>query len=181
MNGDGKPDLLVTAGGRANVGVLLNMTAPGATTTSFVAEQTFATGSSPHRVITVDVNGDGKPDLIVGNYGSGSTSVLLNTTIPGATTLSFTSQQTFAVGSDPYSLAAVDLNGDGKPDLCVVNKTSASLGVLLNLTPAGATVAAFAPQHTFLTAAQPTSVAAADINGDGKPDLIIGIYSKNTS
>ena len=50
-------------------------------------------------------------------------SVLLNTTAPGAATPSFAAQQTFATGSDPYSVTAADVNGDGKPDLIVANDT----------------------------------------------------------
>ncbi|MGC2762742.1 MAG: FG-GAP-like repeat-containing protein, partial [Candidatus Binatus sp.] len=49
-------------------------------TTSFATQQTFATGSVPYSVTAADVNGDGKPDLIVANYVDGTVSVLLNTT-----------------------------------------------------------------------------------------------------
>ena len=71
-------------------------------------------------VAVVDVNGDGKPDLVVANNGSNTVSVLLNTTAPGSTTPSFATQQTFAVGS-ASSVTAADVNGDGKPDLIVAN------------------------------------------------------------
>ena len=101
MNGDGQPDLIVANDGDGTVSVLLNTTAPGATTASFAAQQTFATGSAPDSVTAADVNGDGQPDLIVANDGSSTVSVLLNTTIPGATTASFAAQQTFATGSVP--------------------------------------------------------------------------------
>ena len=66
--------------------MLLNTTTPGATTASFAAQQTFATGSVPFSVTVADINGDGKPDLIVANVDSNTVSVLLNTTTPGATT-----------------------------------------------------------------------------------------------
>ena len=49
--------------------MLLNTTAPGATTPSFATQQTFATGTSPNSVTAADINGDGKPDLIVANDG----------------------------------------------------------------------------------------------------------------
>ncbi len=81
-----------------------------------------------------DINGDGKPDLIVANFGSNTVSVLLNTTAPGATTPTFATQQTFATGSDPFSVTAADINGDGKPDLVVANSASNTVSVLLNTT-----------------------------------------------
>ena len=81
------------------VSVLLNTTAPGAATPSFAAQQTFATGSDPISVTAADVNGDGKPDLIVANANDNTVSVLLNTTLPGAATPSFAAQQTFATGT----------------------------------------------------------------------------------
>ena len=91
-------------------------------TPSFAAQQTFATGTYPHSVTAADVNGDGKPDLIVANDDYANTvSVLLNTTAPGATTPSFAAQQTFATGDYPYSVTVADVNGDGKPDLIVAN------------------------------------------------------------
>ena len=64
-------------------------------TASFADPQPFATGAGPFSVTAADLNGDGKPDLIVTNEGGDDTlSVLLNTTAPGATTASFASQQT---------------------------------------------------------------------------------------
>ena len=172
VNGDGKLDLIVANGGSNTVSVLLNTTAPGATTASFAAQQTFATGSFPQSVTAADMNGDGKPDLIVGNSNSNTVSVLLNTTAPGATTPSFAAQQTLAC-SDPNDLTAADINGDGKPDLIVGNFGSTTVSVLLNTTATGATTASFAAQQTFATGSGPVSVTAADLNGDGKPDLIV--------
>jgi hypothetical protein len=180
INGDGKPDLIVTSIQGYSVSVSLNTTAPGAATPSFAVQQSFATGVSPDSVTVADVNGDGKPDLIVANINSNTVSVLLNTTAPGAATPSFAAQQTFATGTHPYSVTAADVNGDGKPDLIVANSSDNTVSVLLNTTAPGAATSSFAAQQTFATGTHPYSVTAADVNGDGKPDLIVANYSDNT-
>jgi hypothetical protein len=84
-------------------------------TPSFATQQTFGTGSEPGSVTAADLNGDGKPDLIVANADSNTVSVLLNTTAPGATTSSFATQQSFAVGSGPISVTVADISRDGRP------------------------------------------------------------------
>jgi trimeric autotransporter adhesin len=180
VNGDGKPDLIIANSNNNTLSVLLNTSAPGAATPSFSAQRTFATSNEPFSVAAADVNGDGKPDLIVANESSDTVSVLLNTTVPGATTPSFATQQTFATGSDPYSVTAVDVNGDGKPDLIVANQTGATVSVLLNTTAPGAATPSFAPQQTFLTGSSPWWVTAVDVNGDGLPDLIVANEASNT-
>jgi hypothetical protein len=43
-----------------------------------------------------------------------------------------TSQVTYPTGSNPYSVVAADVNGDGKPDIVVANSYSNDTGVLLN-------------------------------------------------
>src|ERR1035437_1946260 len=183
VNGDGLPDLIVANAAGSTVSVLLNTTAPGATTPSFATQQTFATGSYPQSVTVADVNGDGLPDLIVANLVSNTVSVLLNTTAPGATTPSFATQQTFAVGNSPISVTVADVNGDGLPDLIVGNAGSNTVSVLLNTTPAPATTFdgnSFAAQQTFATGSDPCSATVADVNGDGKPDLIVANYNSAT-
>ncbi len=160
--------------------MLLNTTAPGATTPSFAAQQTFATGSEPLSVAVADLTGDGRPDLIVANYSSNTVSVLLNTTAPGATTPSFAAQQTFATGNKPESVAAADVNGDGRPDLIVANGAASTVSVLLNTTAPGASTPSFAAQQTFATGSDPASVAVADLTGDGRPDLIVANEVSNT-
>jgi hypothetical protein len=167
LNGDGKPDLAVA--NSEGVAVLLNTTAAGAVTPSFTVASTFGAGAGPRAVATADFNGDGKPDLAV--VGSNGVSILLNTTPAGAVTPSFTSASTFAAGAGPTSAAAVDLNGDGRPDLVVTYSGGAS--VLLNTTSPGAGTASFAPPVSFAAGSAPTSVAVSDINGDFAPDLAV--------
>ena len=170
VNGDGKPDLIVANRSDYNVGVLL-----GNGNGTFQAEQTFSTGvgSVPFSVAVADVNGDGKPDLIVVNEGNNAVAVLL-----GNGNGTFQAQQTFSTGagSNPFSVAVADVNGDGKPDLIVANHNTNNVGVLL-----GNGNGTFQAQQTFSTGAgsAPNSVAVADVNGDGKPDLIVANLNGN--
>jgi hypothetical protein len=105
INGDGKPDLAVALEGGSGVAVLPNTTPAGALTASFGLEATFAAGTGPDFVALGDINGDGRPDLIVTNRGSVNVSVLLNTIPAGATAVTFAPQQTFATGNQPVSVA----------------------------------------------------------------------------
>src|SRR5262245_29834894 len=70
---------------------------------AFAPQQTFAAGNSARSMAQADVNGDGRPDLLVANTVANSVSVFLNTTGPGATAAGFAPQQNFATGSHPYS------------------------------------------------------------------------------
>jgi hypothetical protein len=66
--------------------VLLNTTAPGASTPSFAAQQVFGSrGGLPYFVAVADMNGDGSEDLVSANGGFKTVSVLLNTRFRRAT------------------------------------------------------------------------------------------------
>ncbi len=84
--------------------------------------------------------------------------------------VSFSGPTNFGAGNNPYSVAAADLNGDGKPDLAVANYAlfENSVSVLL-----GNGDGTFAAAQNLGTGFNPISVAAADLNGDDKPDLAV--------
>ena len=125
----------------------------------FATQQSFGTGASPFSVAFGDVNGDGLLDLAVANQNSNTVSVLLNATAPGATTPSFATQQTFATGTSPISVAFGDVNGDGLLDLAVANLNSATVSVLLNTTAPGATAPPLTTCHRCLDLARTLAVA----------------------
>jgi Calx-beta domain/FG-GAP-like repeat/Domain of unknown function (DUF4214)/FG-GAP repeat len=179
LNGDGKLDLAVVDLLSNTVSVLLNITVPGADTPNFAAKQDFATEDGPLSVALVDLNGDSKLDLAVANFNSSSVSVLLNTTIPGGATSSFSGIQEFGTGDGPTSLTAGDLNGDGKLDLAVVNFLFDTVSVLLNTTAPGATVASFSANREFPTGTGPIYVTVVDENADGKLDLAVANFNSD--
>ena len=176
LTADGRPELITANNGNGGVNgnsVLVNTTAAGAATPTFTGPTPFAAGTEPTSVVATDVNADGKLDLVTANAEEAAgITVLINTTASG--TLSFTGPTPFGSGSSPWSVAAADLNRDGRPDLVTANAGSdgnAGVSVLLNTTAPGAPTPSFATATHFDTGAFPLSVAAADLNSDGKPDL----------
>jgi hypothetical protein len=184
LNGDGRRDLIVVAGADKSVSVLLNTTAPGASTPSFAARRNFpALGLGPRSVATADINADGRPDLVVAGQGTPWASVLLNTTAPGATTPSFAAPQ--VVPSLPCcfkeSVTAADLNGDGRHDLVVVGWPGSIASVLLNTTPPGAETVSFSAPLNLDIDFLPEWVTTTDVNGDGTRDLLVAIDNDKVS
>jgi hypothetical protein len=80
LDGDTKPDLVTANFSNNRVSVLWNTSTSGSIdASSFSENEEFAAGSGPRDVAMGDLDGDGKPDLAVANYGAGTVSVLRNT------------------------------------------------------------------------------------------------------
>lgn len=164
FNGDGRPDIVHTSF-YTGVRVRLNDG-----TGAFPTSTTYGTGSEPNAVAVGDLNGDAKLDLAVANRSGSSVSVLLGN--GDGTFVAAVSFTTGAFGSNPYSVAIGDLNGDGKLDLAIANVGTDNVAVLLNTAPTGAAVPTFAAHVDFAAGDGPFSVAIGDLSGDGRPDLV---------
>jgi FG-GAP-like repeat len=181
VNGDGKPDLLVTnecaASGGCNhgsVGVLL-----GNGDGTFQPALTYDSGGYLATSIAVaDVSGDGKSDLIVTSCASNTTTICPTPSRNGVVgVLLGNGDGTFqpavsydSGGAGAWSVAVNDLNGDAKDDLAVADySSSCTVGVLLG--KGDGTFQAVTVYGSGWSGA--VSVAASDVNGDGAPDLLL--------
>jgi len=173
VNGDGKPDILVgdVAGDKSSsVSVLLG----NGDGTFQVASQLYSTGGhSVTQVAVADLNGDGRPDVVVSQMEG--VAVLL-----GNGDGSFQAPMTYAIDSvsGTSGVAVADVNRDGRLDLLVAayclpgfqdcNHKGAAVVMLGNGDGTFGALQAFGTGGSY-----PASIAVADVNHDGKLDLVL--------
>jgi hypothetical protein len=207
VNADGRPDLLTVAsiGGFSKLTVFTNISATGTgqlyssstTPPNFLNDSTtyqMTLGANPSGLVVVDVNNDGKPDVIIANANNpGTLTVMTNTGFinNSGNAYTFVLASSPAVGAYPNALVAADINGDGKMDLISANwgvttntvtdlRGPLGYGTLTVLTNSGNS-GIFTNVATFSTGPGPNAVIASDVNFDGKLDLITANYTSFTN
>ena len=177
FNGDGIPDIAGAGSAGCTTGQCWSAEAGallGDGSGNFIPAASTNMGSSFNvtSVTVGDFNGDGKLDLAVGGSIAGQVGPTYSINILlGNGDGTFTSKGSVATGGAFQTFAAADFNGDGIPDLAVVNTTADIVTILLGNGDGTFTASTAA---TSPTGSIPVAIAVADLNGDGIPDLAIG-------
>jgi glucose/arabinose dehydrogenase len=144
----------------------LKLTCGGSSGTQFGAPVSLAARTNTHSVTAVDLNADGRPDLVAANAGDHVASVWL-----GNGDATFGTRADFATGPTPKSIAVGDLNRDGKPDLVSANQDGASVSVLLGNGTGG-----FGAAVNYPACSGTHEVAIGDFNRDNSVDLLVACW-----
>jgi len=170
FNRDGNLDLAIANHGVPRVTILLGdgrggfRPAPG-------SPLAVRSRPHPHTVDSCDFNGDGFLDLVIDSWEENRLTVLLGNgkggfAAPGVA---------IEAGRKPYrNVRARDLDGDGRCDLVMPNMVERAVTVLFGDGRGGFHGSERPP---IPAGPSPFAVAVADVNGDGKPDLVVANYS----
>lgn len=158
FNNDGRADLCIAAATSQSITVCL-----GAGDGTFSSIVDYPAPSEPHGVTTLDVDGDGDPDMVSSNYFTNSLALWINN---GAGVFGAPTIMDGGVTGE-YGVVAADMNNDGRLDLVTGGRTGSHVNTML-ANPAGGFSAA--GPATYCGGAV-WVIAPADLNGDGKLDL----------
>jgi sugar lactone lactonase YvrE len=181
IDGDGKPDI-ITSNSDGGISVLRNTAMPNAiNSTSFAPEKNFTIGKSLPGVVAIgDIDGDGKPDVIVTNQVDSTFCILRNTSTTG--NISFAPKVEFS-SIQLYRIMLADIDGDGRLDI-ITNQQSnptkpTGLGIYLNKSNPGSFDKNSLAPRMDLEIGSIVQIAAGDLDGDGRPDLVTSLYGLN--
>jgi hypothetical protein len=173
FNKDGYADIAISDNSGPDIAILLYNPQAG----TFNAAQTYPVGASASAIASGDVNGDSFPDLAVVSRLDSTVDVLVNNANNGLGAGTFAAGNSYGVATQPYGVTTADFNRDGYSDIAVSGISTGQGGgtTILLGSSTGAMVG-----ETSLPATYGKTIASADFNGDGNPDLLVGYSGVKT-
>jgi alpha-tubulin suppressor-like RCC1 family protein len=185
LDGDGKPDVVVANVYDGTIWIYRNVSTNGVlSASSFAPPVIFTIGGGTDctwGLTLADLTGCGRLDIVVANRNFNTVSIFQNFCTPGnITTNSFGNRVDLPVAGTPFSVAVMDLDGDGKPEIITTDSASNEVSVLKNMGTSGTiTTNSFGAPINFAVGSSPERMAVADMDGDGKPDVVTINFGDN--
>ncbi len=165
---DAKPDIIVCNNISNTISVFRNNSTGGSL--SLAARLDFACAAAWHVGVS-DLNLDGLPDLSVSRSNSTNFMYFQNSSTPG--TIAFGSSANVETNFNPRGIVTADFDGDTYPDVITASQSNQSISTHRNTTAGGVISFGRLDITSGIFNSQPEHLAAADFNGDGKPDLVV--------
>ncbi|EMR02843.1 FG-GAP-like repeat-containing protein [Cesiribacter andamanensis] len=179
LNADGRPEVLITSRSGNIITIFKNSSTAGNLLfdVDTPLELTISGFSSTHGLVVQDLDGDGLADIAVSPFQGSGVSLLRNTSTGSG--ISFTAGQSLSTEAGLINLIAADLNGDGKQDLAATNTYNDLIYTWPNTSSSGNLQ--FGASSSIKAGTQPWGLASGDLNGDGRPELVVSHNSASRS
>jgi hypothetical protein len=136
---------------------------------------TVLTSTDTSLSVKVPAGATYKPTRVTTNNMTGYSDMRFSIRFPGTpdslTAAAFDNKISFATGAGATYMNGCDLNGDGKPDLLTINRTTGRVSIYKNISTYDSI--AFATPFNLSTASNTTAIYIEDLNNDSKPDLVL--------
>ena len=182
FDGDKKVDVATANNNFKYVNIYPNNSSPG--TVAFPSKTAVNIAALSLHIKCGDLNGDGKPDLVVSESGTSDRIFVLKNGSTGVGNFAFLTPVPITLaGKRPKRIEIADLDLDGKPELIVTAQTSNTVTVLVNQSTLASILFSPAPPiHITIPGAVSTEgLAVADVNGDGLPEIVTSQYQINSN
>jgi|GEM_PF-6443941 len=174
MNGDGKLDMIVVSSISQNVFIFKNISTGSGI--AFAPPVTLDAGRDVKMSAINDFDGDGKPDIAVGNGGFFENKVTIIQNLSTVNDLLFAVlNNRLTVGRSPFALVSGDFNNDGKPEIATANYDDNSITVYRNNSSVGNII--FDVQLTYSAGINPVAIAMGEFDRRDFPDLVVANYN----